>query len=77
MIFKFKYMVQGNHTHYKLWTGENANALGSNGPRQTMRNSDWTVFKTIIEKGLIPPDDVVDLMEHRVIFEEITEGWLW
>jgi len=79
MIFKFKYMVRGGHTHYKIWTGKTEHALGSNGPRLTMTNEEWTVFTTIIDKGLIPDSNVIEPQEHQVIWDEQLEGegWLW
>ena len=81
MVFKFKFMVQGGHTHYRLWTGKTTHGVGLNGPRQTMTNEEWTIFQTILEKGTLPDlaaPDVVVLVEHEVIFEEVEDGqWFW
>lgn len=44
MIFKFRFLEQGAHTHIRLFAGVSEGALGKCGDL-VMRNEEWSAFQ--------------------------------
>lgn len=55
MIFKFRYLVQGGHTHVRLFAGPHQGALGKCGDL-AFRNEEWDRFRAALENHDGPID---------------------
>lgn len=57
MIFRFRYLVQGGHTHVRLFAGRSEASLGKCGDL-AMRNEEWELFKNSFVE---PADSTVEI----------------
>lgn len=48
MLFRFRYLVQGGHTHVRLFAGPHEGALGKCGDL-AFRNEEWEAFKECLD----------------------------